>query len=200
MLVYSQNKRNRSTDANRSTRPGFSEGFKGSTTTRSFSKHNEIHPGPLPKNGKNGEHRGENENIYEGKLEIEKKERKQKGSNKIIQALTLPSICNINPCSVYNKKDEFETLVKEEDLDCIFMSESFEREEMTLDNLIKLDDHIVLSNVNQRKGKGGRPAIIANFKKFEIQNLTNNLIQIPWGVEAIWCILTPKNIKKDSKI
>ena len=80
------------------------------------------------------------------------------------------------------------------------MSESFEREEMTLDKLIELDDHIVLSNVNQRKGKGGRPAIIANFKKFEIQNLTNNLIQIPWGVEAIWCILTPKNIKNDSKI
>ena len=112
----------------------------------------------------------------------------------------MPSICNINPRSIYNKNIEFETLVKEEELDCIFMSESFEREENTLNNLIKLDDHVVISNVNQRKGKGGRPAIFANFKKFEVQNLTNSLIQVPWGVEAIWCILTPKNIQNDSKI
>ena len=112
----------------------------------------------------------------------------------------MPSICNINPRSIYNKNIEFETLVKEEELDCIFMSESFEREEKTLNNLIKLDDHVVISNVNQRKGKGGRPAIFANFKKFEVQNLTNSLIQVPWGVEAIWCILTPKNIQNDAKI
>ena len=30
--------------------------------------------------------------------------------------------------------------------------------------------------------------------------MTNNLIQIPWGVEAVWCILTPKNLTNDSKI
>ena len=30
--------------------------------------------------------------------------------------------------------------------------------------------------------------------------MTNSLIQIPWGVEAVWCIITPKNITHDSKI
>ena len=25
-------------------------------------------------------------------------------------------------------------------------------------------------------------------------------MQIPWGVEAVWCVLTPKNISNDSKI
>ena len=88
----------------------------------------------------------------------------------------------MNPRSVYNKLDEFHTFVEEEEIDCIFMSESWERDYLTLDKVIKLDDHIVISNVSQRKGKGGRPAIIANCKKFEVQNITNSLIQIPWGL------------------
>ena len=69
-----------------------------------------------------------------------------------------------------------------------------------MDKVIKLEDHKVISNVNQRSGKGGRPAIIANYKKYEVQDLTNNVIQIPWGVEAVWCVLTPKDVTHDSKI
>ena len=40
-------------------------------------------------------------------------------SNRFTQALNLPSLCNLNPRSVYNKRDEFHTLAKEEDLDVI---------------------------------------------------------------------------------
>ena len=105
----------------------------------------------------------------------------------------------MNPRSVYNKLDEFHIFEKEEDLDCIFLSESWEHY-LTLDKVIKLDDHKVISNVSQRTGKGGWPAIIANCKKYEIQDLTNNLIQIPWGVEAVGCLLTKKDVKHDSKI
>ena len=114
--------------------------------------------------------------------------------------MSLPTLCNINPRSVYSKVNEFHTLVKEEELDVIFLSESWERDYLPLDNIIHLEDHIVISNVHQRTGKGGRPAIIANKKKFHVQNLTNSVIQIPWGVEAVWAILTPKNISNDSKI
>ena len=39
-----------------------------------------------------------------------------------------------------------------------------------------------------------------NKKKFGVQNITNTLVQIPWGVEAVWCILTPKNTKHDSMV
>ena len=85
-------------------------------------------------------------------------------------------------------------------MDVVFISESWERENLTLDKIINLEDHTVISNVNQRKGNGGRPAIIANSRKFHIQNLTNTLIQVPWGVEAVWCVLTPKNVKHDSRI
>ena len=121
-------------------------------------------------------------------------------SNKQIQALDLPKLCNINPRSCYNKAEELVTFVKEESLDLIFISESWERENLPLQELLKLEDHTVISNVNQRVGIGGRPALIVNNKKFDVQNITNTLVQIPWGVEAVWCVITPKNVSHDSKI
>ena len=38
------------------------------------------------------------------------------------------------------------------------------------------------------------------FDNFHVQNLTQDIITVPWGVEIVWCCLTPKNIKSDSKI
>ena len=95
---------------------------------------------------------------------------------------------------------EFHTFVQEEEIDVVFMSESWEREDNTLHNIIVLEDHEIISNVYQRKGQGGRPALIVNKKKFEIQNLTNTIINIMWGVEVVWCLLTPKNATPSSKI
>ena len=123
-----------------------------------------------------------------------------KRSNKIVHALNLPTVINLNPRSVYNKIDEFHVLVKEEEADVIFMSESWERENKTLDEIISLEDHVVISNFHQRHGVGGRPALIINSKKFIVQNLTQCVIQIPWGVEIVWAMITPKNIQSDSKI
>ena len=106
----------------------------------------------------------------------------------------------MNPRSIYNKIDEFHEFVEEESVDILFLSESWERENLTLNEIIKLEDHQVISNVSQRTGIGGRPAIVANKVKFDVQDVTNKLIQIPWGVEAVWCILTPKNVTHDSKV
>ena len=69
---------------------------------------------------------------------------------------------NINPRSIYNKIDEFRGLVSELDVDLVCMSESWEREQETLDKVIKIDNYKIISNVPQRKGKGGRPTIIVN--------------------------------------
>ena len=80
------------------------------------------------------------------------------------------------------------------------MVQTWEREHKPLKEIIKLEDYIVISNVHQRKGVGGRPAIIANKKKFHVQNLTEKVVRVPWGVEAVWCALTPKNITNDSRI
>ena len=91
----------------------------------------------------------------------------------------------MNPRSVYNKIDEFHTFVNEEECDLIFLSESWERECLQLDQIIQLDNHVVVSNVSQREGRGGRPAIIASSDKYEVENITINLVQIPCGVEAV---------------
>ena len=80
------------------------------------------------------------------------------------------------------------------------MSESWERDNLTLEKFIKLDNHTVISNVHQRIGVGGRPALIINHDKFIVQNITQSVIQIPWGVEMVWALITPKNVQSDSKI
>ena len=119
-------------------------------------------------------------------------------SNKIIQALDLPVVLNVNPRSIYNKKSQFHTLVTEHEIDLVCMSESWERENLTLDQIIQLEDHCVISNVHQRRGIGGRPAIIVNNKKYNVQNLTQTMVSIPWGVEAVWCLVSPKEMSNDS--
>ena len=106
----------------------------------------------------------------------------------------------MNPRSVYNKVDEFHAFVEEENVDILFMSESWERENLQLDQIIHLDNHTIISNVYQRKGQGGRPALIVNSNKYHVKDITNTLINVKWGVEAVWCIVTPKNVSKDSKI
>ena len=49
-----------------------------------------------------------------------------KRSNKIVEALNLPKVLNLNPRSIYNKIEEFVTFVTEENVDLICMSESWE--------------------------------------------------------------------------
>ena len=95
-----------------------------------------------------------------------------KRDNKVIQALNLPTISNLNPRPVYNKTNEFHTFVEQEEIDLLFMSESWEREHLTLDEIIKLENHTIISNVSQRTGTGGRPAIFADHTKYEVQNIT----------------------------
>ena len=107
--------------------------------------------------------------------ESKNKNIKTKASNRFEQAFNLPVLCNISPRSVYNKSEEFHTLVKEEELDVIFISESWEREYLPLDRLINLEDHTVISNVSQRVGVGGRPAIVANKTKFMFKILQTHL-------------------------
>ena len=87
------------------------------------------------------------------------------------------------------------------------MSENHERwyptqknEKQTLDEIINIDDHIVISNPSQRNGKGGRPALIVDNTKYMVQNLTQSEIIIPWGVEIVWAVLTPFNTTIDSNI
>ena len=70
--------------------------------------------------------------------------KKNKNKDRCVQALDLPIICNLNPRSIYNKVEEFSTFVKEEQADLIFLSESWERDYLTLDQIIKLEEHTII--------------------------------------------------------
>ena len=120
-------------------------------------------------------------------------------SNKIGQALNLPKVLNLNPRSIYNKKEEFMTFVKEHDVSLICMSESWERESLGLDKLITLDNYEIISSVSQRKEKGGRPAILVDKTNFNVENITDS-VDIPWGIEIVWAVLTPKDATNASTI
>ena len=71
---------------------------------------------------------------------------------------------------------------------------------MTLDELIDLENYQVILNVHQRTGVGGRPALIINDRKYQVQNLTNTLVSIPYGVEITWALLTSNQISPTSII
>ena len=118
----------------------------------------------------------------------------------LVECLKLPSVLNINPRSVYNKINNLKTYITENEIDLVCISESWERPEETLDKIINIENYVVISNVHQRKNHGGRPAIVVNEERFNVENITNSLIDIPWGVEAVWCIITPKNSGNNSLI
>ena len=50
-------------------------------------------------------------------------------------AAHLPTICNINPRSLYNKVEEFCAFIKMESVDVVFVSETWEREELPLKDI-----------------------------------------------------------------
>ena len=101
-----------------------------------------------------------------------------------------------------NKVEQIARFIEEEDIDVAFISESHDRENKKLEDIFKLDTHTVISNIHQRpdKEKGGRPALIVNKYKYNVENITNTCINIPWGVEITWALLTPKQVTKDSVI
>ena len=106
---------------------------------------------------------------------------------------------NLNTRNIYNKINEFKTFVDEEKIDLDACLKVGKGRILPLKKLL-MEDFQVISNVYQRRGKGGRPAIIVNSRKFQIENLTQTVVSIPWEVEAVWAVLTPKNVTNASRI
>ena len=120
-----------------------------------------------------------------------------KRNNLVLQSVNLPVIMNINPRSIYNKSDEFSLLLEQYSADIICMSESWERENLSLDQLLQLDNYEVISNVKQREFKGGKPAILVDTSKYIVKRICPDPITVPVGVEAVWCLVTPKRISSN---
>ena len=104
---------------------------------------------------------------------------------------------NVNPRSLYNKAAQFKIFIKEKNVQLVTVSESWQREDIPIEDLIDEENFTVISNPHQRKGRGGRPLIIADHTKYIVDKPD---ISCPWGVEMVWCILSPKNATSVSKI
>ena len=63
-----------------------------------------------------------------------------------------------------------------------------------------MEGYKILKNVVQRRKKGGKPALVINEEKFHVKHLCPDVVTVPIGVEAVWALVTPKNIPSNSKV
>ena len=111
----------------------------------------------------------------------------------------LPIVINLNPRSLYGKENEFSTLIEQYSCDVCCIGESWERNNLSLNELITIENFKVVTNVMQRNGRGGKPAIIINESKYLIKELCPNEITVPLDVEAVWVLIRSKHMKSNSK-
>ena len=78
---------------------------------------------------------------------------------------------NINPRSVYGKQDEFSLLLEQYNAGVVCVSESFERENLPLQELLELENYEIISMVKRRDFKGGNPAILINKNEYIIKKI-----------------------------
>ena len=120
-----------------------------------------------------------------------------KRSNKISEASNLPIVLNLNPRSLYQKLDEFQTLIEQTDAGFCCISKRWDRSHVPggrlLSDLIDIDGYQLVQNVVQRRKKGGKPAILANTNMFHIKELSPDVITVPVDIEAVWALLTTQN-------
>ena len=171
-----------------------------------FSKDSGASSSRSTNDGLDSDAKGNDGYLYAGKRK-QLREAKAPRQLKIIQrnskfkeAFSLPKILNINPRSIYNKIIQLKTYIKKKNIDAVFLSESWERQEEPLTNILDIDGFQVISNPYQRKGIGGKPVLIINTKKFNVINPNQSMISIPWGVEIVWAIITPRQVSNYSKI
>ena len=127
-----------------------------------------------------------------------------KRSNKVLEAGNLPIILNLNPRSLFNKSEEFKTLVQQTEASVCFVSESWDRSHVNggqrLEDIINIEGYKWVQNVAQRRKNGGKPALLINEEMFYIKEVCPDLITVPIGVEACWAVLTPKSYLSKSKM
>ena len=121
-------------------------------------------------------------------------------SNKLLEAVQLPVVINLNPRSIYNKVDEFKTMIEQLNCTLCFISESWDRENEGLEEIVNIENFKIIKNVCQRQGSGGKPALLISEKDYFITELSPKVITVPKSVEAVWALMTPKSGGCRSKI
>ena len=127
-----------------------------------------------------------------------------KRSNKLLEASSLPVVVNLNPRSLYNKQEEFRTMIEQTEAGVCCISETWDRSHVQggtpISDLINMEGYRWIRNIVQRNRKGGKPAILASEKDHYIKELCPDIITVPIDVEAVWILLTPKHRSAQSRI
>jgi hypothetical protein len=100
----------------------------------------------------------------------------------------------LNSRSLYNKVDNFKSLLYQIGPDAVLVSETWERERQSLDELLLSSQYKTITycrkQVNNNRQPGGGCAIVFNDNRFIIEMFD---VPIPEKVEACWAIFTPKS-------
>ena len=120
-------------------------------------------------------------------------------NKKVLQAMSLPLVSVLNARSLYNKVNNFKLFLSELGIEVAIVSETWERQDLSLKDLLKLKDYKIHSfrraKINASSQPGGGCAIIFNEKRFEKREVD---ISVPHGIEACWMVLKPK--RRNDKI
>ena len=118
--------------------------------------------------------------------------------DKIITALSLPTVASYNLRSLFPKVRNITTDILERRIDVSFCSEIWEQENNTthrfeIEKLLELSGLKYFSTARKPNKKGvsyGGAAIIVNLEKFSCEKIP---VHIPQSLEVVWGLLTPKN-------
>ena len=106
----------------------------------------------------------------------------------------------LNARSLYNKCDNFKKLLYEIGPDLSIISETWERERQSIDELLSSDQFKSISykreKINNRQ-PGGGCTIVYNDRRFKVTKVD---LSVPEGVEACWALFLPLNVTPHHKV
>ena len=98
----------------------------------------------------------------------------------------------MNARSLYNKNKNFKKFMTELGCEVAIVSETWEREDKPLDQLLNMNNYKVhfhrRTKVKANRQPGGACALIYNENRFKVTNLD---VFVPKGVEACWSVFKP---------
>ena len=77
-------------------------------------------------------------------------------------------------------------------VECCTVSESWDKNDDSLEKILQMDGYQIIKNVLQRQRKGGKPILVVKKEKYFIKELCPSVITVPQSVEVSWALLTPK--------